>query len=92
MASSEATLFGIQFPTFCRELSGVARFHPFAHIIVIVSDEGANGAAGLNVAVTDFAASMVTVHVAVPVHAPLQPVKIEPAAAVAVSVTEAPLA
>jgi hypothetical protein len=45
-----------------------------------------------NVAVTDFAAFMVTVHVAVPVHAPLQPVKLEPAAAVAVSVTEALLA
>jgi hypothetical protein len=43
------------------------------------------------VAVTDFAAFMVTVHVAVPVHAPLQPVKVEPAAAVAVSVTAAPL-
>ena len=37
-------------------------------------------------------AFMVTVHVAVPVHAPLQPVKVEPATAVAVSVTAVPLA
>jgi hypothetical protein len=48
--------------------------------------------AWLNVAVTDFAVFIVTVHVPVPVQAPLQPVKVEPAAAVAVSVTEAPLA
>jgi hypothetical protein len=41
-------------------------------------------------AVTDFAASIVSVHVVpVPVHAPLQPVKEYPDAAVAVSVTDA---
>ena len=45
-----------------------------------------------NVAVTDLAAFMVTVHAPVPVHAPLQPVKVEPGAAVAVSVTKALLA
>jgi len=39
------------------------------------------------VAVTDCAAFIVTEHVPVPVQAPLQPVKAEPAAAVAVSVT-----
>jgi hypothetical protein len=44
-----------------------------------------------NVAVTDFAASMVTAQFPVPLHAPLQPVNVEPAAAVAVSVTEVPL-
>jgi hypothetical protein len=42
------------------------------------------------VAVTDFAASIVTWQVPVPVHAPLQPEKIDPDAGVAVSVTEAP--
>ena len=45
----------------------------------------------MNVAVTDRATSSVTVQVADdPVHAPLQPVKLEPAAATAVSVTDAP--
>ena len=87
MSNDQVYCFG----PFYRELSGVAHFLPPDHIIVIVSDEGDAGAAWLNVAVTDFAASIVTVHVAVPVHAPLQPVKMEPAAAVAVSVTEAPL-
>ena len=44
-----------------------------------------------NVAVTDFAALIETTHVAaVPVQAPLQPVKLEPAAAAAVSVTFVP--
>jgi hypothetical protein len=72
------------------KLSGVGHCIHSDHIIV--SDEGACGMARVNIAVTDFAAFMVTVHVAVPVHAPLQPVKLEPAAAVAVSVTEALLA
>jgi len=39
-------------------------------------------------AVTDFAAVIFTVHVPVPVQAPLQPVKLDPVAAVAVKVTE----
>ena len=43
-------------------------------------------------AVTDFAASIVSVHAPVPVHAPLHPVKSELAAAVAVSVTTVPAA
>lgn len=42
------------------------------------------------IAVTDFAASIVTTHVPAPVQAPLQPVKMEPAEAVAAKVTEAP--
>ena len=46
---------------------------------------------GLKVAVTDWAAVIVTVHVPVPLHAPLQPVKVEPVVGAAVSVTEAPL-
>ena len=43
----------------------------------------------VNVAVTDLAALIVTTHVPVPVHpAPLQPVKVEPVAGVAVRVTD----
>ena len=38
----------------------------------------------------DAAAVIVTVHAPVPVHAPLQPVNVEPAAGVAVSVTTVP--
>jgi hypothetical protein len=45
-----------------------------------------------NVAVTDWAALIVTVHVPVPVQpAPLQPVNVEPVAGVAVNVTAAPV-
>lgn len=46
----------------------------------------------LNVAVTARAAVMDTVQVLVPVQAPLQPAKVEPLVAAAVSVTDAPLA
>jgi hypothetical protein len=45
----------------------------------------------LNVAVTDFAALIVTLQVPVPVQAPLQPANVDPAAALAVSVTTVPL-
>jgi hypothetical protein len=45
-----------------------------------------------NVAVTDLAASIVTLQEPLPVHAPLQPVKVAPEEAVAVRVTEVPLA
>jgi hypothetical protein len=49
------------------------------------------GAAAVNVAVTALVLVIVTVHVgAVPAHAPPQPLKVAPAAGVAVSVTEAP--
>jgi hypothetical protein len=44
----------------------------------------------VNVAVTLRAAVMLTVQVPVPVHAPLQPVKVEPVVAAAVRVTDAP--
>jgi hypothetical protein len=46
----------------------------------------------LNVAVTERATVIETVHVLVPVQAPLQPANVEPPAAAAVSVTDAPLA
>jgi len=49
-------------------------------------------AALLNVAVTARAALIVTVQVDVPVHAPLQPAKLEPLAGPAVNVTDVPLA
>ena len=45
----------------------------------------------LNVAVTERAAVICTVQLLVPVQAPLQPAKVEPLAAAAVSVTEVPL-
>ena len=46
----------------------------------------------LNVAVTERAALIATVHVPVPVQAPLQPVNVEPLAADTVSVTDVPFA
>ena len=45
----------------------------------------------LNVAVTERAAVMDTAQFPVPLHAPLQPANVEPLAAAAVSVTDAPL-
>jgi hypothetical protein len=45
----------------------------------------------VNVAVTDFAASIVTTHEPVPVHAPLQPPNVEVPSGVAVSVTIVPI-
>jgi hypothetical protein len=43
--------------------------------------------ATVNVAVTAFTASIVTTQLPVPVHAPVQPVNVDPEAGVAVSVT-----
>jgi hypothetical protein len=45
----------------------------------------------LKVAVTDRAAVIVTMQLPVPVHAPLQPLNVDPAAAAAASVTLVPL-
>jgi hypothetical protein len=53
--------------------------------------DGGEGGATLNVAVAELAAFIVTTQLPVPVQAPLQPAKVDPAAAVAVSVTEVPL-
>jgi hypothetical protein len=50
------------------------------------------GAEVANVAVTEAFAVGVTLHVPVPVHAPNQPVNVEPVAGVAVSVMAVPLA
>jgi hypothetical protein len=44
----------------------------------------------VKVAVTDFAEVIVTVQVPVPVHAPDQPVKVDPVVAAAVKVTDVP--
>ena len=46
----------------------------------------------VNVAVAERAALIVTTHTPVPVQSPLQPVKVEPAAGVAVRVTTVPVA
>ncbi len=46
----------------------------------------------VKMAVTERAAVMLTTQALVPVHAPLQPLKVEPAAGMAVSVTAMPLA
>jgi hypothetical protein len=51
---------------------------------------GADGGRTLNAAFTDLAALTVTTQAPVPVHAPVQPAKLDPAAAVAVKVTEVP--
>ena len=51
----------------------------------------ATGAVGLNVAVTAAFAFSVTAHEPVPVHSPVQPVNVEPAAATAVNVTAVPV-
>lgn len=51
---------------------------------------GADGGITLNEALTAFAASMTTMQEPVPMHAPFQPAKRDPAAAVAVSVTVVP--
>jgi len=59
-------------------------------ITVSVKDEG-GGPLRLNVAVTDLAASIVTVQLPAPAQAPLQPVKVESALGAAVSVTMVPL-
>jgi hypothetical protein len=56
-----------------------------------VTDSGNVGTMVLKLAVTDWAALMLTVHVPVPEQAPPQPVKVEPAAGDAVKVTLVPL-
>jgi hypothetical protein len=54
------------------------------------NEPGAEGGIMLKTAFTDLAASTVTTQEPVPVHAPLQPANVEPAAADAVNVTDVP--
>jgi hypothetical protein len=56
----------------------------------LVTARSAVPAVALKVAVTEVAAFMVTVHPAIPLHAPLQPVKLDVASGMAVRVTTVP--
>jgi hypothetical protein len=64
-----------------------ARMPAPAPFLVTLSEYVLGGDGTANVAVTPWAPFIVTVQVPVPVHAPLQPVKVEPVVAVAFRVT-----
>jgi hypothetical protein len=67
-------------------------FPPITLVGLTVSEESAAGGMELKVALTDFAASMVRLHAPVPLHAPLQPAKVEPESGVAAKLTTVPFA
>ena len=69
----------------------VDKFPPITLVGLTVIEESAAGGLELKVALTDFAASMVTLHAPVPLQAPLQPANVEPESGVAVRFTTAPL-
>jgi hypothetical protein len=67
-------------------------FPPITLVGLTVIEDSAGGGIALKVALTDFAASMVTLHAPVPLHAPLQPANVEPESGVAAKLTTAPFA
>jgi hypothetical protein len=69
----------------------VDEFPPITLVGLTVIEESAAGGFELKVALTDFAASMVTLQVPVPLHAPLQPANVEPESGAAVKLTTVPL-
>src|SRR6185437_7572463 len=70
----------------------VDEFPPITLVGLTVIEESAAGGLRLNVALTDFAASMVTLHAPVPLQAPLQPANVELESGVAVKLTTVPFA
>jgi hypothetical protein len=70
----------------------VDEFPPTTLVGFTESEDSATVEVELKFALTDFAASMVTLHAPVPLHAPLQPANVEPESGVAVKLTTVPLA
>src|SRR6185437_11117272 len=70
----------------------VDEFPPITLVGLTVIEESAAGGLELKVALTDFAASMVTLHAPVPLQAPPQPANVEPESGVAVKFTTVPFA
>jgi len=67
-------------------------FPPITLVGLTVSEESAARGMELKFALTDFAASIVTLHAPVPLHAPLQPANVEPESGVAAKLTTVPFA
>ena len=70
----------------------VDEFPPITLVGLTVIEESAAGGFELKFALTDFAASMVTLHAPVPLHAPPQPANVEPESGVTAKLTTVPLA